>query len=52
MTIWVIAFDVSNTDEISPCATSDGHFFTSDGTDLENVFTRIGQGIGRLRLTQ
>lgn len=52
MTIWVIAFDVTNVDEIEPCATSSGHFYTSDGSDLEDVFEQIGQGIGRLRLTQ
>ncbi len=52
MTVWVIALDVTNTDEIEPCATSSGHFYTSDGSDLEAVFTQIGQGIGRLRLTQ
>jgi len=52
MTIWVIAFDVTNVDEIEPCATSSGHFYTSDGSDLEEVFEQIGQGIGRLRLTQ
>ena len=52
MTIWVIAFDVTDTADIEPCATSAGHFYTSDGTDLEQVFERIGAGIGRLRLTQ
>ncbi len=51
MTIWVIALDVGSTGDIEPCATSSGHFFVSDGSDLESVFTRIGQGIGRLRLT-
>lgn len=52
MTVWVIAFDVTDTAEIAPCATSSGHFFTSNGTNLESVFTQIGQGIGRLRLTE
>jgi hypothetical protein len=52
MTVWVIAFDVQNNDDIAPCATSEGHFYTSDGTDLEEVFERIGQGIGNLRLTR
>lgn len=52
MTIWVIALDLGNTDEIEPCATSSGHFFVSDGSDLEDVFEQIGAGIGRLRLTQ
>ena len=51
MTIWVIALDVGDTDDIKPCAHSEDHFFTSDGTDLEAVFTKIGQGIGDLRLT-
>ncbi|WP_442614211.1 TadE/TadG family type IV pilus assembly protein [Parasphingopyxis sp.] len=52
MTIWVIALDLGSTGEIEPCATSSGHFFVSDGSDLEQVFERIGAGIGRLRLTQ
>ncbi len=52
MTIWVIALDVEAVDAIRPCATSTGHFFTSDGSDLEQVFESIGAGIGRLRLTQ
>lgn len=52
MTIWVIALDVTEIDDIRPCATSDGHFFVSDGSDLEEVFSQIGQGIGRLRLTR
>ncbi|MGP1283251.1 MAG: pilus assembly protein TadG-related protein [Parasphingopyxis sp.] len=52
ITIWVIALDVADTSDIEPCATSSGHFETSDGTDLEDVFERIGAGIGRLRLTR
>lgn len=52
MTIWVIALDVTETDDIRPCATSNGHFFVSDGSDLHDVFAEIGQGIGRLRLTR
>ncbi|MEO1170179.1 MAG: TadE/TadG family type IV pilus assembly protein [Pseudomonadota bacterium] len=52
MTIWIIAFDNVDTDEVEPCATSSGHFFITDGSDLEEVFERIGAGIGRLRLTQ
>ena len=52
MTIWIIAFDNVDTDEVEPCATSSGHFYITDGTDLEQVFERIGAGIGRLRLTQ
>lgn len=52
ITIWVIALDVGSTDDIEPCATSSGHFFISDGSDLEEVFAAIGQGIGRLRLTR
>ncbi|ANU07081.1 Tad domain-containing protein [Paraurantiacibacter namhicola] len=52
ITIWVIALDVSDTDDIEQCATSDEHFYTSDGTDLEQIFTAIGQGIGNLRLTR
>ena len=52
MTIWVIALDVYAVDDIRPCATSAGHFYTSNGSDLETVFAQIGQGIGRLRLTE
>lgn len=51
MTIWVIALDVGDTADIEPCASSSDHFFTSDGSDLEEVFERIGQGIAALRLT-
>lgn len=52
ITIWVIALDVGSTDDIEPCATSSAHFYISDGSDLEDVFARIGQGIGKLRLTK
>lgn len=52
VTVWVIALDVTSTTDISTCATSEGHFYTSDGSDLEEVFQRIGQGIGNLRLTR
>lgn len=52
ITIWVIALDVGNTEDIEPCATSSDHFFVSDGSDLEQVFASIGQGIGNLRLTR
>ncbi len=52
VTIWVIALDVTDTADIQDCATSAGHFYTSDGSDLEEVFEKIGQGIGNLRLTQ
>ena len=51
MTIWVIALDVTDTSDVEPCASSVDHFYTSDGTDLEDVFRQIGQGIGDLRLT-
>lgn len=52
ITVWVIALDVTDTDDIRPCATSEGHFYISDGSDLEEVFTAIGVGIGNLRLTR
>jgi Flp pilus assembly protein TadG len=52
ITIWVIALDVTDTDDIDDCATSDAHFYTSDGSDLEQIFERIGSGIGNLRLTR
>lgn len=52
VTIWVIALDVTDTEDIEPCATSSAHFYTSDGSDLEDVFEKIGQGIGNLRLTR
>ena len=51
ITVWVIALDVADTTDIEPCASSPDHFYTSDGTDLEQVFEEIGQGIGDLRLT-
>lgn len=52
ITVWVIALDVTDTDDIKDCATSADHFYTSDGSDLEEVFEKIGQGIGNLRLTK
>jgi hypothetical protein len=52
MTVWVIALDVTDTDDVAECATSASHFYTSDGSDLEQVFEEIGQGIGNLRLTR
>jgi len=51
-TIWVIALDVTDTDDIEDCATTSDHFYTSDGSDLESIFERIGRGIGNLRLTR
>ena len=52
ITVWVIALDVTDTTDISQCATTSAHFFTSDGSDLDKVFAAIGQGIGNLRLTR
>ena len=52
VTVWVIALDVTDTDDIRQCATSPTHFHTSDGSDLEEVFESIGRNIGRLRLTE
>lgn len=52
VTVWVIALDVTDIDDIRPCATTDENFYTSDGTDLEQVFAEIGNGIGYLRLTK
>ena len=52
ITVWVIALDVTNTSDVSPCATSADHFYTSNGSDLEEVFSTIGRGIGNLRLSR
>jgi Flp pilus assembly protein TadG len=52
ITIWVIALDVEDTGNVEPCATSDEHFYESDGSDLEEIFEEIGRGIGNLRLTR
>jgi Flp pilus assembly protein TadG len=52
ITVWVIALDVTDTSDIKDCATSADHFYTSDGSDLEEIFEKIGQGIGNLRLTR
>jgi hypothetical protein len=43
---------VGSTGDIKTCATSEAHFYTSDGSDLEDVFEAIGRGIGNLRLTR
>ena len=52
VTVWVIALDVTDSSEIKGCATSASHFYTSDGSDLEEVFETIGKNIGKLRLTK
>ena len=52
MTIWVVVLDTLENDYYKNCATSPSHYYTSDGTDLEDKFTKIGQGIGNLRLTR
>ena len=51
-TVWVVTLDVTTNDDHANCATSSAHFFESDGTDLEDKFTSVGQGIGNLRLTK
>jgi Flp pilus assembly protein TadG len=50
-TIWVIALDVQAPDDIRPCASGNDRFFVSNGSDLAQVFSLIGKGIGRLRVT-
>lgn len=52
VTVWVIALDVSDIEDIRSCATTDENFYISDGSDLEEVFAEIGNGIGYLRLTR
>lgn len=51
-TVWIIALDVTDVDDIRPCATSASQFYISNGDDLDEVFKAIGQGIGNLRLTK
>lgn len=51
ITVWVIAVDVPG-GEFTQCATSSAHVHESNGSDLSEVFKRIGQGIGNLRLTR
>ena len=52
VTVWVIAFDVTDIEDIEDCASSPAHFYVTDGSDLDEVFERIGRGIGNLRLTR
>lgn len=55
ITVWVIALGnipQSAIEVIEPCASTPDLFFRTDGSDLEQVFERIGQGIGNLRLTR
>lgn len=52
MTVWVVSLDTLYDQDFVNCATSPKHFHESDGTDLEAIFTSIGQGIGNLRLTR
>ena len=51
-TVWVIALDVGSTADIAQCATSPNHFFVSNGSNLDTVFTSIGRGIGKLRVVK
>ncbi len=52
ITVWVIVLDTNPNAEVRQCATSDATYYYSDGSDLEEVFSNIGAGIGRLRLTR
>lgn len=52
-TIWVIALDTGNdTASLKACASGDDHFFQTDGSNLATIFTLIGKGIGKLRITK
>lgn len=52
-TIWVIVLDDQGfADDVAPCASGSDRVYISNGADLDEVFQRIGKGIGRLRLTQ
>jgi Flp pilus assembly protein TadG len=54
-TIWVIALDTAGGNDtaiIKGCASGEDHFFTTDGTNLKEIFTVIGKGIGKLRITK
>ncbi len=52
ITVWAILLDTPDDNTVKSCATSPDHFYVSDGSDLEQVFEKIGQGIGNLRLTR
>jgi hypothetical protein len=52
ITVWVIVLDSGSLSEMQQCASSAGHYYVSDGSDLEQIFELIGRGIGKLRLTQ
>jgi hypothetical protein len=52
MTIWVVALDTAYNNNYQNCATSAAHYYESDGDDLEDKFTAIGNAIGNLRLTR
>lgn len=52
MTVWVIVLDSGSLSDMQQCASSAGHYYVSDGSDLEEIFELIGRGIGKLRLTQ
>jgi len=54
-TVWVIALDNANGDDtpsLKACASGNDHFFQTDGTNLAEIFTVIGKGIGKLRITK
>jgi Flp pilus assembly protein TadG len=52
ITVWVIVLDTGPLSEMQQCASSPGHYYVSNGSDLEEIFSLIGRGIGKLRLTQ
>lgn len=54
-TIWVIALDTAggtDTPYLQACASGSDHFYQTDGSDLASIFTLIGKGIGKLRITK
>lgn len=54
-TIWVIALDTAggtDTPYLKNCASGDDHFYQTDGSNLASIFTLIGKGIGKLRITK
>lgn len=52
--VYTIGFEVPEHSDavMSKCATSPGHYFPADGTNLAEVFGTIASSINQLRLTQ
>lgn len=52
ITVWVVAFGTSLTQNLIDCATPGRAYFAANGAELDTAFRDIGEKIADLRLTQ